>query len=134
MANRVILEPNKLLISKPGVNVLTATNTELLFSSEWSAPGIHMRGSVMLDGAESKTVLFSKAFDTPPFVTLAMDLGDPHARHNIVWGGFAWVTAEFGDPNFPHVFIAAIANTGMSFMSSMDTQSEFYYTVWDYET
>lgn len=49
MANRVLLDvANGLLVSKPGVNVLTAGLSGLSFSSDWSQLSLQVRSSVTL--------------------------------------------------------------------------------------
>lgn len=52
MANRVLLYTNGLKISRPGVNVLTAGNADLLFNSDLSSMVVGQRGSFYVPNIE----------------------------------------------------------------------------------
>lgn len=90
MANRVLLSPSGLKISNPGVDVLSATASQLMFNSDWSQLKLLQRIAVTVPSDYSQqTPLppigsgrswtspnynYSKAFGTPPLVLFSVKL------------------------------------------------------------
>lgn len=71
MANRILLDKSGLRVSKPGVNVLTAEQRDLIFDSSWSQITPYMKGTVPLStGSSGVTVLFGKTFTNRPLCIL----------------------------------------------------------------
>lgn len=69
MANRVLLDVNGLLVSKPTFDVLTTTENNLLFSSDYHKLGFSFKGAIQLTGYSTNEYLsFGKTFTTPPYV------------------------------------------------------------------
>lgn len=68
LANRVLIHPDGMKISKPGVDVLSASNAQLLFSSDWTHPSLWLRGTIIASYGVTTTVYFGKSFSRPPFV------------------------------------------------------------------
>lgn len=66
MPNRVVFDLNGMKVSAPGVDVLTAGEANLIFSSQWSQLSILMRGSVTCAPNQTQTVLFGKTFANRP--------------------------------------------------------------------
>lgn len=62
MTNRVLLDVNGLKVSQPGVDVLTAPNWGLHFSSDWSAVSELITGEVYLPPNAATNVWFGKSF------------------------------------------------------------------------
>lgn len=71
MANRVLMDLSGVQVSKAGINVLTAANADLLFSSEWTHLREVVSGVVRVTyGAAKITVPFGVTFGGPPFTNL----------------------------------------------------------------
>lgn len=85
MANRILLNNNALRVSQPGVNVLSATPAQLLFSSDWSAMGIVASGTYSIgtgswSGSSNTrthngTINLPKTFPSPPAVAFYLVTG-----------------------------------------------------------
>lgn len=70
MSNRILLDNGGLKISKPGIDVLTATDDELVFNSDWSQLAIYMRGTLTVPDNGSTTISYGKTFVNMPLVCL----------------------------------------------------------------
>lgn len=76
MANRVLLNATGLKVSQAGVNVLTAAQSQLLFSSDWSALGLVQSGSYNVNSwsgsanlrSHSGSIALNKTHSAPPFM------------------------------------------------------------------
>ncbi|MBX4911376.1 hypothetical protein HJA82_29120 [Rhizobium bangladeshense] len=69
MVNRVLLDTNRLKISRPGFDVLTATQAQLLFNSDYNTAAIYMRGTTSTQG-NIVTIPFGTTFPARPNVDL----------------------------------------------------------------
>ncbi|AGC36065.1 hypothetical protein B7L88_gp021 [Rhizobium phage RHEph10] len=81
MVNRVLLDTNRLKVSRPGFDVLTATFAQLSFNSDFSAAAIYARGSTSTQG-NVVTIPFGKTFAARPNI-------DVLAKNPDLWDGFA---------------------------------------------
>lgn len=83
MANRVLMNASGLKVSKPGVNVLTASPLQLIFNSEWGGMGVVQSGTwnVAWPGGTTKQVsnrvALTKTFSSPPFCAFFMNIPGP---------------------------------------------------------
>lgn len=81
MANRVLVSPDGLKISRPGRDVLTADARGLLFSSEYSTPPAYLTGATWVGRGDwvynaelyywsfSRTIYYGRGFANPPLVS-----------------------------------------------------------------
>jgi hypothetical protein len=73
MTNRILLNSSGLKISKSGVNVLTAGNADLLFTSDYSHLAFYATGTFTIAAGDSHLtvpydrVTFGKTFASPPY-------------------------------------------------------------------
>lgn len=78
MVNRVLLNNSALSVSQAGVNVLSATPAQLLFSSDWNAMGVVQQGTYTIGTgnwtgsntnfrSHTGTITLNKTFTSPPF-------------------------------------------------------------------
>lgn len=77
MTNRVVMSAaDGVKVSKPGVNVLTASDEDLVFNSAWSAFAIHSTGSqsvswpTSISGSYSQNIPYGETFPSPPIVQI----------------------------------------------------------------
>ena len=85
MANRVLLNSSALKVSQAGVNVLTATDAQLLFSADWAAMGIVQSGTYTVGTgswsgsadtrSHSGTISLSKTYPSPPLCAFYISTG-----------------------------------------------------------
>lgn len=68
MANRVVLTLGGLKVSKPGINVLTAADTDLIFSSDFNQGSLFSRGSVTFSSSSIQSVNYGKTFVNMPMI------------------------------------------------------------------
>jgi len=71
MSNRVLLTPEGLKVSKPGVNVETTGMGGLQFNSDWATPRVLQKGSVYLPNngqqlQSSISIPLARGFHSPP--------------------------------------------------------------------
>ncbi len=68
MANRILFNSGKLLVSKAGIDVTAATVQEddLLFSSDFQGARVWKRGSVSVTGPSTLTVDYGRTFTGVP--------------------------------------------------------------------
>ncbi|QIG69092.1 hypothetical protein EVB78_059 [Rhizobium phage RHph_N1_15] len=81
MVNRVLLDTNRLKISRPGFDVLTATFAQLSFNSDFNAAAIYSRGSTSTQG-NVVTISFGKTFAARPNIDIL-------AANPDLWDGYA---------------------------------------------
>lgn len=93
MVNRVLLNADGLKVSVAGQDVLTATEANLLFNSDYAQPSVWMRGSFSIGDDTTRTVNFGKTFNPRPWVTFLANISgdasdDPMAfeNDNANWG------------------------------------------------
>lgn len=80
MPNRVLLDAAGLKVSLPGVNVLTATDAQLLFNSSYATLVPLIRGRFAIEcrratnlPPNTRTVNFGRTFDTVPLCMFFVD-------------------------------------------------------------
>jgi hypothetical protein len=121
MSNRVYLTPDRLVIGKPGIDVVTNTNrNNLLFSSDQSAYRHYMQGSFIMEAGSNGLgnlpidyhwVTFGETLSTVPFLTgsiagrwAAEDVPNETPLEDVWWhlgrskgnDPYAWIYAEVG--------------------------------------
>ena len=87
MANRILLDDTGLKISKPGVNVLTASPVDFLFNSDWSQVGILQSGTFQFNGDSIINVVRYVSWPTrakPPLVFFAPINRDDNIQRSVV--------------------------------------------------
>lgn len=68
MANRLLLNPNGLKISRPGVDVLTASlANDFLFNSDFMLPSLLMHGTTVIPKNSNVVISYPFALDVIPF-------------------------------------------------------------------
>lgn len=78
MANRVLLDQNGLKVSMPGRNVLTDSNVDLLFTSDWPTLGVVEQGTQVVSwgggnsGSYDQSVYFDRPFSSIPSMQVAL--------------------------------------------------------------
>lgn len=75
MANRVLLQPTGMKVSRPGVDVLTAGDADLLFSSDASQTPVHMKGTVTFSSSSIQSVNYGKTFSNMPMIMFLVPVG-----------------------------------------------------------
>jgi hypothetical protein len=132
MANRVLLNALGLRVTKPGANVLTAGNADLLFSSDWSQVGHHLSGSKTISWTPvpgspqqatwSDSVGFGKTFASVPLVVFTLDFGTTKRLAVGDTSGFTFSIQDSGFTRF--VMIAAhVTTTGIDFWARYNKQT-----------
>lgn len=138
MANRVVLDQQGLKVSRPGVNVLTASDQQLLFTSDHSCFGVVERGDHAViwnatgsSGSYNQFVSFSNPFASVPIMkfdlvqgasTRTMDLGrQVYMSRNVrqvISGGFG--SLAYYD------FWTEVSTTGVRFRGTYTRNSSAY--------
>lgn len=144
MPNRVLLNAAGLKVSKPGIDVLTATDAQLVFNSNYSMVVPLIRGRFLIEArdgegtpANTRTIGFGRTFSTVPLCLFYVDrefnaghlTGNQHigahrrayAVDNTVWSYRAHVYHDH------FVFTNNILGPGNTFDLSVD------YFVWNFD-
>jgi hypothetical protein len=114
MTNRVLLDSSGLKVSKPGVNVLTASASQLNFNSEWSQVGLYRRGTYTIDWPISASGIFinlGKTFTTPPIVIFEIKDGSVYRTIGGPSGFYYQVLSGGGDGTGYHWLLARVTTT-----------------------
>ncbi|UVK46812.1 hypothetical protein BPNPMPFG_002522 [Mesorhizobium sp. AR07] len=88
MANRVLLTAGALKVSKPGFNVMTAADADLIFSSDFSQGSLFSRGSLTFSSNTVKTVNYGKTFVNMPMIMFNVNRGTPMVYNEIYINDF----------------------------------------------
>ena len=75
MANRISITSSGLYISKPGVNVLTASLDNLHFSSDYPSLPVYLKASTYVN-TSSEVIYYGKTFSAIPKFTLLLTTQD----------------------------------------------------------
>lgn len=132
MVNRVLLDVGGLDVSKPGVDVLTATKQNLHFTSEFS----HVREVVsgitrVTYGAAAITIPFGITFARLPYMDIWYK-----AQTGSAFGLYAYTTnvAEFGGLYLAYLTTSNLQLKWTSYPQSGITYWDIAYRVWGYST
>lgn len=128
MANRVLLNSSGLKVSRAGVNVLTASNLQLLFDSNWSQITPFIRSQWSIPGNSNQFFAFGRSFVNLPMVVIS---GPPVLGGRVqfinsfqLWQGtFNWVETAFW---------AEVVSNGVH-MRSNSGATTFQLTIWDFD-
>ncbi|WP_295808879.1 hypothetical protein [uncultured Nitratireductor sp.] len=143
MVDRVLLHSAGLKVSKPGVDVKTASEAGLIFNSEWSAMSRLIFGSFSVNpnSANTRTILYGKSFTYRPLVFTVVhpyaasgDLFGPARQHIGTAGFFA-----FYSPSPANRYIVDVRNDRFVFQNNSSmTEGDWTsnaiirYAVWDH--
>lgn len=127
MVNRILLNTEALKISKPGFDVLAASELNLQFNSKYNGLGIRAKGAVTTNGSVA-TVYYPKIFAAVPHIDIYYSCPDLY--------GSQWVASA--SQYWPHTLGAAgewfdvTANTQyMQFYSQLAGYLTYWvYVVW----
>lgn len=137
MVNRIRIEPGIFRLSKPGIDVMTAGQTQLMFDGDWPGSGKFIKGSISGSrsgtGNSNHTVAFGKTFSNVPtvFVNVIGDSG-------VTFPGVAFPMASVsggstGLTNFTFawsVFRLTVRLADMSFrVGTIGEQTSISYTI-----
>lgn len=137
MANRVLLDANALKVSRPGFNVLSATDAGLSFNSNWSQAKKHMGGTFLTGVNADTTLSYGKTFLNQPLVMLQLGINFPSG-----WSGpnnafcIGSGAGAATDPNNGQKFFVwqAIAGpTGVRFITRKGFGLVVIYSIWDFD-
>ncbi|MBN8241859.1 hypothetical protein JF546_02400 [Nitratireductor aquimarinus] len=148
MPDRVLLDDAGLRVSKPGYDVKTATEGQLLFNSRWSAMKRLLFGQFDIavpgpgDFPTNHTVMYGKTFTYRPLVfsivhgynnSVGLNGGIP--RHHI--GTAAYFVFYSPSPNIRYVVNVRNDRFNVQMNSSFSengvwTRARVYYAIWDH--
>lgn len=130
MVNRLVLDINGMRVSKPGINVLTATGDDnFLFHSDWPSAGIHMKGTTSINGVGTVSINYGKTYTKSPLVICSFSWGA--AGGNFVFPG-PTEPPSISEAISPH-FAVRSTLTQAIFFSNKSGNHTIRYTVWDLE-
>lgn len=132
MANRVALDANGLRVSRPGFNVLTTGDANLIFNSNWSQLSLLARGTVVTSG-NSGSILYGKTYVNVPLLIFHLNYVDPSLGQRSVqyYNNFAIYT--LGQIDFSErLFTVIAANDRFNWQRALAWGTQTVrYSVWD---
>ena len=125
MANRVLLQPTGMKVSRPGVDVLTAGDADLLFSSDASQTPVHMKGTVTFSSSSIQSVNYGKTFANMPMIMFLVPLGDGYTQ-SIYINDFIIAAS----PSNAAAWVR-VGSTNFSYYGPSAGGTVFRYIIWD---
>lgn len=122
MANRVLLDTSGLKISAPGVDVLSALPSALIYSSDWAGIGLLLKGMSYTNGT-TVTVPFGKTFERPPLINLYWN-GEGNQWSNLDLAGYGPNDSGWGWGSW-------LQPTYLQLSSPSGSPINWAYVVWD---
>lgn len=137
MANRVVIDPGIMKISKPGVNVLTAVDDDLLFNADWAGFRVLTRGSFTLPaGPQTDSAFYGKTFDTIPLLYIRLTSGSYSVSLAALRGNYYLADpGSYMAPTAPWSLLE-IEPTDEDFTITIDgsaSTTTVNYVVWDFD-
>ncbi|MBZ9600765.1 hypothetical protein [Phyllobacterium chamaecytisi] len=146
MVNRIHISPGVFDVSRPGVDVLVASQVNLLFSADRGTPARFIRGSFSSSvggggggSSDSRTIMFGKTFSVVPFVMTQWFEGTGASRPGnwVPQRGFGGGRTSYGDFAFNFVAINVDVYTDRIFLEIKNAGSPGFdyavdYLVFDY--
>lgn len=123
MANRVLLDPNGMKVSRPGVDVLTAGDADLLFSSDFSQTPVHMKGIVTFSSSSIRTLNFGRTFLNMPMVTFLVSYSSFYGLYINDW-------VESGSLSSANAYVR-VRNSSFTYYAPNRDGLVMRYIVWD---
>ncbi len=143
MVDRVLLDASGLKVSKPGVDVKTASEAGLTFNSEWSAMSRLIFGSFTVNPnvGNTRTIMYGKTFTYRPLVFTVVhpygssgDLFGPSRQHIGTAAYFIFL-----NPSPPNRYVVDVRNDRFVFQNNSSMTEGAWtanaiirYAIWDH--
>ncbi|MER8983983.1 hypothetical protein [Mesorhizobium sp. M0843] len=103
MANRIMITADEVTISKPGVDVTTATGSDLLFDSRWGNGKVWSKGEVILAGGSGwKSIPYGRTFTTRPMIVFKWN-GSVFMSSCSYWGATLYLVINCFNNEFRYI-------------------------------
>lgn len=143
MVDRVLLDASGLKVSKPGIDVKTASEVGLIFNSEWSAMSRLIFGSFTVNPnvGNTRTIMYGKIFTYRPLVFTVVhpygasgDLLGPARQHIGTAGYFVFL-----NPTPANRYVVDVRNDRFVFQNNPSMTEDAWtanaiirYAIWDH--
>lgn len=132
MANRILLNQSGLKVSKPGINVLSASDINLNFSSDWGIMATLISGAITLAADAEQDVFYGKTFTVMPMVSAGFRRSGRNRLDGQGLGQLEFGWLEPVSPPTAQFIHITPRNNRVSFRNLTDWTYIFYYNVWSY--
>lgn len=134
MSNRVLLNSDGLKISQSGVDVLSASDGQLVFNSNWSQLAIYMRGTLTVPDNGNVTINYGRTFVNMPLVCLLRtDITTPGLPGMVCVNDQACWFKEDSETGFWDPTVQCNASNFVVTREGTAGTMTFSYVVWDFD-